>query len=349
MDTIHARQIRSARLVRAFTLVELLVVIAIIGILVALLLPAIQAAREAARRTQCQTSMKQIVLATLNFETAKKYLPPTRWYERIQPKPNEIIVSHSTMPYLLPYIEEQSLADQWNFDRDWNHSDSSQPFDNQRLSETRMSTLRCPTAPEDRSTAVGSVSESNAGAIDYRVCDEISTAEGDDPAKQQYALYHFVETTKEVQKRPNSKGKYTSMLWNYVSTSPIKSERAYLRQTTDGTSQTFMWFETGGAPLYYKDGAPAGGGQRPDSSSSGETQGGGSWADYRNYYHVHNYCGNAMFNCNNNEEIYSFHHGGAFFGMGDGAVHFISDSIGPNVFVSLFTRDGEDIISEDVL
>src|SRR3970040_1454891 len=65
---------------RGFTLVELLVVIAIIGILVALLLPAIQAAREAARRSSCQNKIKQISLAMLNYESARKALPPALLY-----------------------------------------------------------------------------------------------------------------------------------------------------------------------------------------------------------------------------------------------------------------------------
>jgi prepilin-type N-terminal cleavage/methylation domain-containing protein len=84
----------------AFTLVELLVVIAIIGILVALLLPAIQAAREAARRSQCSNNLKQQGLATLNYIDARKKLPPAR------------ISDHSLTCFalILPYMEDAALS-----------------------------------------------------------------------------------------------------------------------------------------------------------------------------------------------------------------------------------------------
>src|SRR6188768_3910860 len=94
-----------------FTLVELLVVIAIIGILVALLLPAIQAAREAARRTSCQNNMKQLGLATLNYETAKKKLPHSK-YRDLLPNPSgfgSTPVENTTIPYLLSYMEKGAI------------------------------------------------------------------------------------------------------------------------------------------------------------------------------------------------------------------------------------------------
>src|SRR3954471_1532815 len=103
----------------AFTLVELLVVIAIIGILVALLLPAIQAAREAARRTTCQNHMKQLGLATLNYEVSRKQLPPSKSSVFIVGPTGATQVQHSTIQYILSYMEETAIAEKWDFKKSW--------------------------------------------------------------------------------------------------------------------------------------------------------------------------------------------------------------------------------------
>jgi prepilin-type N-terminal cleavage/methylation domain-containing protein len=95
------RKGRATRL--GFTLVELLVVIAIIGVLVALLLPAVQSAREAARRMQCQNHLKQIGLAVHNFEDTNKSLPHSRMDDR-----------YTWAVEILPFIEQKTLYDQWD-------------------------------------------------------------------------------------------------------------------------------------------------------------------------------------------------------------------------------------------
>lgn len=99
---------------RAFTLVELLVVIAIIGILVGLLLPAVQAAREAARRMSCSNNVKQIALSVANHESAYKRLPHSGQCGSTGSTSTPYMI-HSTATLLLPYIEQQSVYNMFDF------------------------------------------------------------------------------------------------------------------------------------------------------------------------------------------------------------------------------------------
>jgi prepilin-type N-terminal cleavage/methylation domain-containing protein len=136
---------------RGFTLVELLVVIAIIGVLVALLLPAVQAAREAARRAQCQSNIKNVALAVLNYESAKKNLPvgmsfdPALYRSKVQNQlkeygPNWVI-------FTLPFLEQQSTYNTFNLKLPINNDGAGvNPTDtrNRTARGTQIPVLLCP-------------------------------------------------------------------------------------------------------------------------------------------------------------------------------------------------------------
>ena len=122
-----------------FTLVELLVVIAIIGILVALLLPAVQAAREAARRTQCTNNLKQIALATMNYESAYKRVPPGDVWDE----------SSSWFVQILPFMEEQAIYDRWFLKTKWWNGPNKVMIKDWEKGVGQVSAYRCPTRSRD--------------------------------------------------------------------------------------------------------------------------------------------------------------------------------------------------------
>jgi prepilin-type N-terminal cleavage/methylation domain-containing protein len=153
---------RTRRQVAGFTLVELLVVIAIIGILVSLLLPAVQSAREAARRMQCQNNLKQLALATHNYHDTHKVFPPSHvnyWssykYETFLP-----VLNHSGMALILPFMEQTPIYDQIDFRLATGPSkypDGEVPViqQHQNISKLQLGSFLCPTDNGRKTVPVG--------------------------------------------------------------------------------------------------------------------------------------------------------------------------------------------------
>src|SRR4051794_15981015 len=139
---------------RGFTLIELLVVIAIIGVLIALLLPAVQQAREAARRIQCVNNLKQIGIAMHTYHDTRSSLPP-----------GTVGCCNGTwQAFILPFLEQGALFNSYNFDR----PRYSEP-QNSTVTYSYIATLLCPsdTRSKPTSTALGTANVGNITAHNY--------------------------------------------------------------------------------------------------------------------------------------------------------------------------------------
>jgi prepilin-type processing-associated H-X9-DG protein len=324
----------------------LLVVIAIIGILVALLLPAVQAAREAARRSQCVNNLKQISLALLNYEDAKKQLPPIYTF---LPNINKNAPAHGLFIHLMPHLEYQEIYDAYDFTIFWNkESTSTNPTSNNKTTSIDIPVLICPTAPPAnmRSKDVKADHNNNIMAFsDYATDGRISPRAVcvlQDVGLENRDWQGLFTGVKEYEEYDMTSGCAEAPAPPHTAAEPLKNQtgKTYLKQCTDGLSQTFAFVETAGRGDNWEDGIL----KNPSAFAWGNNSG-SRWANPDNEYWSHDFCAgfNSMINCNNENEIYAFHVGGAMFAFADGSVHFISDTADIAVQVALLTRAGEDV------
>lgn len=131
---------KNRKAMSGFTLVELLVVIAIIGILIAMLLPAVQAAREAARRMSCTNNLKQLALACHGYHDAQgKFPPAVQWPAGVAPESSSQLYQPNWVILILPYLEQQATYDLFNFS-----AISIAHNSNRTARGTDLSVMRCP-------------------------------------------------------------------------------------------------------------------------------------------------------------------------------------------------------------
>ena len=302
---------------RAFTLVELLVVIAIIGILIALLLPAVQAAREAARRMQCSNNLKQIGLGILNYESAYGCFPAgfAVDYEDTDRCGGDC---RGTSLYvcILEYMEEDTIAGYYNFDADnkWANQDNSAMFNR------RIPTFQCPSRAKYQE-------EEFKCRRDYFGCVGGRTL-----------VYH------------GWRGRIFEDGVLYLN-SFIK-----LRDITDGSANTIAAGESihnsrwgmgsgygigtiGGPAAWY-----CGGAVPVNNPRNGQSYG---RVLRSTYYPINHKLDNIAEREDNDVPYGSNHPGGAQFVFCDGHVMFMSENIDWNVYQALGTRAGGETVSAD--
>lgn len=360
---------RSSR--KGFTLVELLVVITIIGILVGLLLPAVQQAREAARRAQCQNNMRQIGLGILNFESSFQRLP--RSGEHLA---TFGATTYKTQDYqslftlILPYLDQQAVFESYNLGERHNEGTNAVAATVGDAGGAVIPSLLCPSnplRPEPRDSE-------GYGCTDYapfpyvQVKSSTATitglAVGFYPAALTAAKYNanaYYNFTPASPAISSSKAFQLDTTPNLAAIGfDLYAGGARMSATTDGLSNTYFVYEdvgrnetmdgTGGSPNSYLDpidNLP----RRHWRWSEPDCASGASKVINNNSkpYGGPPTCPWTAHDCGPNNEMFSFHPGGAHALMGDGSVKFMAERINLRVLFSLGTRSNKEVIDYEVI
>jgi prepilin-type N-terminal cleavage/methylation domain-containing protein/prepilin-type processing-associated H-X9-DG protein len=356
---------------RGFTLIELLVVIAIIGVLIALLLPAVQSAREAARRAQCVNNLKQMGLAAMNFESTNKTFPGA-----MAPFPYLSGSGRANqLAFLMQYLEQGALYNAWNF-----AVDANSHVANDTARTTQVSGYICPSdasaaklnnnavsgglsLPEGRTTYYGCIGFTAGWYFGNNMITSL-----EEPNEKFVGIFNLTYDLAQP-KFLDAANTQPNPLYRQSKGVPIAS-------ITDGTSNTALYSETRLSRWSYPNPPAADPTNYLDQinvvSSTGFTlqvpvpacKTLASRITYRGLeyfrpipeigYYSHTLVPNyKQFDCGDAAIVAghiaarSYHPGGVNVGMADGSVKFVKDTISLVTWGALGTRTGGEVVSSD--
>lgn len=327
-----------------FTLIELLVVIAIIGVLIALLLPAVQQAREAARRTQCKNNLKQLSLAMLNYADTFGRLPSGsrhgRWGGEPNLQPN--FYRWSVWAMLTPFLEKTEVYDSINFNFPLYWSVTSVSAPNSTAVARKVSTFLC---PSDRGEAVAKVfgfPEFDFGPVNYAACTGSGTVENGSPYDTDGAFFI------------NSAVRLSEFIDGTSKTAAFSESLLGMPAAPAGQPQNprFVYGVVFNAPLTVAGCAAPQGWNVSDQRGFSWVNGEYRCGMYNHFYppnHLLHDCmgiwflpGDRQFTSWGWRAARSLHGDGVHVAAVDGSVHYVSDSVDPAIWQGLSTRKGNE-------